>query len=166
MLVAPNAFILGWVLLALLTASAFAAWFVEIPSYDRALAAVVDLRGTAGQGSGEALLIILPGRTLPHLKVGQRVFLAAAGGERVSVPVLAVEDQILSPRTIWQRYGLDPAAAARVTEASAVALAPWAPRVAGAHAASHVGSVYEAQVETGARRVISLIPGAARRAQR
>jgi len=158
--VSPRTFLFLWALLALLVAGGFMAWLTEVPVYASGPAVIVEGKATRGAVRGEAaVLILIPAEERERLRAGQRMFLRMGERERRISPIVAVAAEVLSPVEVQKRYGLAPAASQAVTRPTIVAIAPLQTEQGGLPAAAQVGSVYSAEVEVGARRVLSFLPG-------
>src|SRR5262245_45913348 len=65
-----------WIVLGLLIASGFIAWFAQVPVYASGLAVVVDGQGTNPSIPGEVLIVaFLPPQHRTRLSTGQPIFL-------------------------------------------------------------------------------------------
>jgi hypothetical protein len=96
---------------------------------------------------------------LPRLRTGQTLILSSHDGRsRFTEGIVAVNSDIISPDAAQQQFALGPGAAHVITEPSAVAMA----RLEASHfslpAGLYLASTFRADVEVGARRVISLLP--------
>jgi hypothetical protein len=158
--VSPPVFICLWILLGLLVAGGFIAWFAQVPVYASGPAIVVDGKGKTQSIGDDALIVtFVPPENLPRLRVGQTLFLnLPPAGEHVGVSIMAVEPEISSPAAARRRFALSPGAAQAITQPSAVAIARWESVREDLPASAYVGSVYRADIEVGSRRVVSLLP--------
>lgn len=149
-----------WILLALFLACGVLAWLARIPVYASGTAIVVDRQASAEYArEGLVVAAFLPPENLPRLRAGQTTFLQLKSGERLRRQIISVEPQVSSPAAAQQRFALaNGVATSVVAQPSAVALVQLEPLAAGAQASSYVGSVGRVDVETGTRRVISLLP--------
>jgi hypothetical protein len=155
-----------WGLLVALAGAGAATWCVRVPAYVSGPAVVLDGRavglspraGTADDPR-PVVAVFLPPESGPRLQVGQRLLLELGGArERSVVSVAAVEVEAQSPAALEKRFSLSGAAAHAVSRPAAVALAKWRAGDDAFAASRHVGSVYRAEVEIGARRAVSLLP--------
>lgn len=159
-LVAPPVFAGLWMLLGLLVLGGGAAWFAQAPEYVSCPAVVVDWRNHFPSVEGDtAVVAFLPLEASARVKSGQKLFLQfdAAGG-RVSQPLSFVDPQIISPDTAQRQFALPASAAQAITRPATVAVARFEAPPDGAPAAAYVGSVYQVEIEVGARRLIALLP--------
>jgi len=159
-LVSPHVFMCLWILLGLLVVSGFLAWFAQVPVYASGPAVVVD-GSSKTPYSGAHILIVafVPPENLSRLRVGQTLFLQFDGaGRRIGRSIISVEPEISSAEMAQRRFALGAGAAPAIIRPSAVAIARLEPLSTGLPAAAYVGSVYRAEIEVGARRVISLLP--------
>jgi hypothetical protein len=156
--VSPRTFLCLWILLGLLVAAGFVAWFAQVPVYAAGPAIVVEVREPISFIHEEVVVaIFLPPEHLRHLRAGQPMFLTLEGlGERIRTPILAVEPGISSPMDAQRRFALS--AATAVNRPAVVAIARLGPLPAGLSASTYIGSVGRAEVEIGSRRVLTLLP--------
>jgi hypothetical protein len=159
-LVSPPVFTCLWILLGLLLMGGGVAWFAQVPIYVSCPAVVVDGRNQFPAVKGDtALVVFLPLESSTRVKNGQPLFVqfdAASGRLRQSISF--VDLQIISPAAAQQQFALTGAAAAVLTHPAAVAIARLERLPAGPPAAAYVGSVYQVDIEVGARRLVSLLP--------
>lgn len=155
--VSPRTFIYLWIMLGLLLAAVFAAWFVRVPVYISGTGVVVD--GSNTTPDEEALIVaFLPPGSLSRLRAGQTLFLAFdTRRERLSTTLHSVEG-LMSPEATQTKYELGPGAAAAITQPAAVVLARLEPAPGDFPTAAYAGSVVPVTVEVGSRRVLSLLP--------
>jgi hypothetical protein len=159
-LVSPRTFLGLWLLLGLLVASGFLAWFARVPMYASGSAVVIDSGESPSSPSGEALIVaFVPPEHLQRLRVGQILRLHFdERSKRLGTPIIAVEPGVSSPEVARRRFGLGDGAALAITQPSAIVLARLQPPSSDLPAAVYVGSVYHTQIEVDSRRVISLLP--------
>ena len=162
-IISPRTFVFLWVLFGLLLGSGLVAWLTRVPVYASGQTVIVDLRGRSqSQDAREDDLwavVFLPPANLAHLRSGQKLFLRFdATGGRLSVPIAAVEPEIISPDAAQRRFALSGAAALAVPQPAAVATAPMGSFLNTLPASTYVGSIYPAEVEVGSRRIMSLLP--------
>lgn len=161
--VAPHRSALRWLLFGLLLIGAGFLWFAQLPVYVPGSAVIADL-GTAGEATSRpAVVAFLPPEQLKRVKVGQPLFLQLREADQyVQVSIIAVEPTPLSPDHIRERF-----AGARshlgVAHPAAVVFASLPPASADPDsgqidAAAYLGSTGQVQVQTGSRRLISLVP--------
>ena len=149
-----------WLLIALFLAGGMLAWLARIPVYASGSAVVFDRQATV-RFSRDGLIVaaFLPPETLNRLRAGQPLLLQLKSGERLHSQVFYVEPQVTSPADIRQRFALTEGVAAMVAnEPSAVALAQLESPPPALSTDAYAGSTGRAEVETGTRRVISLLP--------
>ena len=158
-LVSPPTFLFMWLLLLLLVAAALTAMIAEVPIYSPAAVVVtenpLDLEHSPHKPH---LVVFLPGQEWPRLELGNRVSIRINGGsERLVGSITAIEPQLINPKAAEKRFNLGAAAASRLDEPKAVAFVEFDPP-GELLRSSYLGSVYDAEVETGRRRLISLFP--------
>ena len=149
--VSPRGFVFLWVLFGtLLVVIAAGAYLVEVPAYASGTAAITDRKGGA---SDSVVVVFLPPEHLDGLrKGGQMVLRAGPTGESLTRTLTRVESDILTPKTVQEKFVLDPGERASIKGPSAVATAPL-----GQHStALEEDIVYVTEVEIGSRPVISL----------
>jgi len=158
--ISPPIFVCLWLLLGLLVTGGLVAWFAQMPMYASGLAVVVSWQGKNQSLRDDIVMIaFLPPENLSRLRVGQKVFLGIdKAGNRLSIPIVAVEPEISSPSLARERFALNPGAAQAITQPSAIAVAPFEPSLTSLPASAYVGSIYHVDVEVGSRRVASLLP--------
>jgi hypothetical protein len=159
-LLSPPVFIGLWILLGLLVIVGGVSWFARVPEYVSCPAVVVDWRDRVPSVAGDtAVVAFLPPASSARVKSGQRLFVQfeAAGG-RLSQPISFVDSQIISPDAAHKQFALNASAAPAITRPAAVAVARLEAPPDGTLAAAHVGSVYQVEIEVGARRLVSLLP--------
>jgi hypothetical protein len=159
-LIAPRTFIYLWLIVGLLFIAGLCALFADIPLYAPALAVVVEGDKNQEQESKEIqIVLLLSPDYLPQLDVNQTVFFRMNnGGALAREHINRLEPRILSASAVRSRFALSGNAATRVNESAVVAFIPLGPLPSGMEAASYLGTSYEAQVEIGHRRLISLLP--------
>jgi hypothetical protein len=158
-LVRPRVFLLLWFLVGLLLLSAAIAWFARVPTFVSGPAAVVRLPAEASGEEWIAVVVFLPAAAHARLTAGQPVWVEWDGtGERTCAALASVQVEIASPAAVRERYSLGPGENLAVAGPVAVAMAPLDedPDVP---AEARVGSVGQADVQVGSRRIISLLPG-------
>ncbi len=154
--VSPPTFVALWLTVALVAAAGVAAGFARAPIY--AAGPVVVAEQQAPPFVGKALgMAFLPAPYRDKLRLDQTVFVDLAD-VRVARPVMAVEREVLSPAAARGRSGLSPAAANAITEPVVVVLLALEPLPSGLSASAYAGSVFDARVQVGSRRLLSLVP--------
>ncbi len=159
----PRTMLLLWVLLSLLLLSGLVLMMIRVPVYATGLA-VVPARDAldqkkAGAAGGATMVVFVPERNLPDLRIGQKVrwsFDQTSG--RVATSILAIEPEVDSPADLQKRFGFSGTAAAYINGPMAVAFAHLEPAPGDRSIDKYAGSVYRVDVEIGRRRVISFLP--------
>ena len=157
------------IVLVLVAVALVGAWLTEVPVYASGSAVVVAAPpaaagGDFGDGQAESDVMVVafvPSDSLGRLRVGQTLWLShRASGERISQPIVAVEPEVRSPNAARQRFGLGGGTADELSGPVAVAVAQFAPqpRTPGLSTDAYLGGVYDASVEIGSRRVLTLLP--------
>ena len=158
-LVSPPVFAICWVLVGLLVIGVGLAWSARVPTFASGEAVIV-------QTDDVVAVAFFPPETFPRLHVGARVFLRQEQSrERLERSIVAVPTHLIGPEAAVRELGLSGGAAQRVTKPVAVAVIQFRPAPEGLPAEAYVGSVYRAEMQTGSRRVLSLIPAIGRRTQ-
>lgn len=153
--ISPANFILLWIVFAALIGSvAVAAYFMQIPLYASGSAIVVD--GDSAVRDSE-VVTFLPPEHLESLDKGQDLLLQPdPESERVSLQITGVENKALSPREARERFNLRGAERSLIESPVAVATAPAGELTGGLDQSSYEGAIYQAEVQLGTRRVITL----------
>jgi hypothetical protein len=148
-----------WMLLLLLAACGALAWLARIPVYTSGSAVIYDrYTRVSSERDGLGVVAFLPPESLTRLRAGQTALLQLNSGQRLRSQIFYVEPEVKSPAQVRQLFALDAAAGALVTQPSVVAVAQLEtqPDMLPTHA--YAGSIARIEVETGTRRVISLLP--------
>jgi hypothetical protein len=154
-LVSPRTFLALWALLGLLLAAGGGAWAARVPQYASGTAVIVPPERGGPDGGALTAVAFLPPEHLARLRPGQTAFLDLEGpGQRAARPIVAVAPEILGPDAARQRFGAD--VASFVTRPAAVATVDPAP-LPGGSAGAYPGSVYQAEVQVGSRRLLALV---------
>ncbi len=157
-LVAPPIFLFLWVLLGLLLTAGLLAWSAQIPIYVEGDGIVLNQQpASAARQPAAVALIFLPATSASKVRAGLPVQLQLGStGPAVTSRIDQVEPGLLSPSTVCARYALACSVSGTFTEPVvmvSVRLGPGVPYQ------TYAGSVVSAQVQVGARRVLSLLPG-------
>jgi hypothetical protein len=161
-LVSPRSIVFLWVLFALLLAAGVIAWWTEVPVYASGPAVAVG-EGLGAAASHVAVVAFLPQESLSRLHAGQRLFLkTGASNDRRALSVRAVDETIYSPDAAQARFRLSGGAAATLRAPTAAVRAELPLDAQALPASQYRGTVYQADVEVGSRRIISLLPVAGR----
>jgi len=153
--VSPPIFFFLWVLLGLLLMAGALAWFSRLPVQAFGVGIIIEPEKAS---EGAVVLVFAPADQRAKLRPGQTVHLQLSPKEQISSQVASVEPGITSPAEARQRYGLKDGLALAITKPSAVFKVKLAPDFS-LH--NYAGSVLPVEVETGSRRLISLLPGLA-----
>ncbi|GCE23490.1 hypothetical protein KDK_72900 [Dictyobacter kobayashii] len=130
------------------------AWSDQIPIYASAPGIILDQHSTAAadQHDTVAALFFAAGQ-FSKVKVGQRAVVhIGASKEELASQIIKIEPAVVSPNTIYQRYGF---VAQVVTQPSIVVLI----QLKNIPTATYAGSMIVANVQTGSQRIISMLPG-------
>jgi hypothetical protein len=149
--VLPPVFVFFWCLLALFISAGVTAWLGHVPVYTSGAGFILDPSSSGGTVNGEMTAIIfVPYNSSLPLRVGQPVTMQVGQtGPQVNTAIGAVESEILSPSDVRKQFSL-----------SATGPSQAATVVVTAHFSSlYSGSLVQAQVEVGSRRLLSLFPG-------
>lgn len=164
----PRIIWLLWTFIVFAIAASLLLWLLRIPIYTKAIAVALPNEYTSSSlprsstlnGTHESLMaVLIPTRNAGDVRVGQRVFWSSSKtGHRITRTVIAVEPSVQSPDSLSVHLGLREQATASVTEPSVIAFVDFGPTPDELRASAYAGSVYHAEVETGTKRVISLLP--------
>ena len=151
--ITPPVVLFLWVLLGTLIAVGWITWVAQVPMFESGVAVV-----SADEVNEIGLIVLLPPESLTRLQPGQVVWIQL---HEVDVPMQqtvlsAVAPAISNPDEVQARFNLRDGAAAAVTEPVVVALAPFPPDNFGQN--TYTGAVLPVKVESGSRRIISLLP--------
>ena len=139
----PPIILLLWCLLAILLAAGVVAWFGRVPVYATGDGVVPE--------TGSSTRIFLPYSFSLALHPGESVQMQIGNSDtQVTGTVTDASTQQLSPSLIRQRYQVQVGAPAVVITVRFGA---------GFSVRTYAGSIITAQVQTGSRRLISLLPG-------
>jgi hypothetical protein len=151
-LVAPPVFVFFWILLGLLLIAGCVACWGEVPMY--VAGSGILLSSPPGQNETTAL-VFLPAPPLLKLRAGLPIQLRiGATGTQGIGQIEKIEPGSISPLDARKRYALDGSAGQIITQPSIVLIARVGPPLS-AHL--YAGSVVSAQVQSGSRRVLSLL---------
>lgn len=144
-----------WSLIGLAIAGGILLWFLQIPIYAKGVAITLPASSEANVRHEPLVAVVIPARNGREVRVGQRVFWSfSKTGPRVSRTVVEIEPLVRSPASL---QGL-PGVHERITEPSIIALVDLGPVPDDLPASAYAGGVYNAEVEVGTKRVISLLP--------
>lgn len=153
-LVRPRIFFGLWSLLVLAMVGLASSWFLPIPVYISGVGVVM----AAAPPDGLHVAVFLPWADRQPPAAAPRLFLQAAGSERLLVEVESVSAGALSPADIHAQFGHNSVVQRVVTQPALVLRAKWEAPASALPADLYVGSVFSAEVEVGDRRVWDLIP--------
>jgi hypothetical protein len=126
-------------------------WSARTPVYASGQAIVV-----APDNPRESARVVafLPPESLSQITTQQQLSLqSASSNQRVTVSILAVEPDILSPQVIQQRFGTS----IPMSQPAAVVIAQFA-APGTSSAATYAGSVFQAHIQVGSQRLITRLP--------
>lgn len=151
----PRTFACLWILLALTLLAGLLVWTAMVPVYTSGLAIAREDQGQL------RMFVLVPANALAQLNVGQSVLIHWPGlREPVRTQITSVDALPQSPAAARDRFGLSsesvPAAVAVATADADVA---WQSLDRNLTATLHSGTTARAEVETGSRRLISLVSG-------
>ena len=162
-LMKPRGFIFFWAMMALVALMTGLAWTAEVPVMASGTALVVEGEIVPSGAEEAYFAVFLPEKRQSEVAVGQQLFIRRGGGFVPEVrTVMAVDTDVLSPLAVKERF-----AGHTVEQPAVVVYAPFhAAEAEGREAAeTYLGSVYEADVEVGARTLFSLFPRVGTKAQ-
>jgi hypothetical protein len=148
--VLPPVFVFLWCLLALFVSAGIAAWLGQVPVYTTGVGIVLNPSTSGNTTDGEmAAVIFVPYNPSLHLQVGQPVTVQIGQtGPHISTAIGTVESQILSPTEVRKQFLVS------MTDPSVAVTA-----LVGPHLSLYSGSLVQAQIEVGSKRLLSLFPG-------
>lgn len=150
----------AWGLLGLCVVGLVLAALVKVPRFEDGKVLVVRVpEGAAGHVRGLAMVGLFSPHARDELRTGQELSVRLPDtGKRVKVRLRWVAPRVLSPHAIARRFELATADANRVRGPAAVAVAGLRTPKGAPPRISFVGAVaQDADVQTGSRRVISLV---------
>lgn len=152
-LVSPPVFLCFWILLGSLLIAGWIAWQGEVPTY--VAGSGIMLAAPPGQHEATAL-VFLPVNGSLKLGTGLPIRLRiGATGPQGTGRIEKIEPGSISPLEAQKRYALDGTAGQIIAQPSIVLIARVGPPLS---ARLYAGSVVSAQVQSGSRRVFSLLP--------
>ena len=155
----PGIIWLLWSLIGLAIAGGILLWFLQIPIYAKAVAIPLPARSRTNVSYEPLVAVVIPARSGREVRVGQRVFWSfSKTGPRVSRTVVDVEPMVRSPDSLQGSLGLREHLMASITEPSVIAIVHLGPVPDDLPESAYAGVVYNAEVEVGTKRVISLLP--------
>jgi hypothetical protein len=155
--VAPPVFIFLWILLGLLFIATVLAWLEQVPTYVTGSGVVLDQGvGTQNGGNEAVAVVFLPATTSLKVTAGQPIQVqVGSSGPQLSGTIATVKPGVLSPSQARQQYGLNGSLAQVITQPSVAVTVQLGP---GFSTQTYAGSIVNAQVQVGTRRVLSLLP--------
>src|SRR6266702_2647108 len=147
-----------WLLLGVLIATGFLAWYVQVPTYVDG-SGIILARGDMLQPAYGKMVavVLLPPDQAAHLRVGLPVDVQlGSAGVLVQSTIAQVEPGITGPDAARQRYRLDGVGALLITQPSIVLIIKLGTTLP---ATAYAGSLCTAKVEVGSQRLLALLPG-------
>jgi hypothetical protein len=147
-----------WLLLGVLLAAGFLAWYVQVPIYVDG-PGIILARGDMLQRAygGMVAVVFLPPDQSTHMRVGLPVDVQIGSrGVLMQSTIAKDEPGITSPDAARKRYRLDSAGALLITQPSIVAIISLGTTLP---ATAYAGSLCTAKVEIGSQRLLALLPG-------
>ena len=147
-----------WLLLGVLIATGFLAWYIQVPTYVDGSGTILARGDMLQPAYGEMVAVVfLPPDQSAHLRAGLPVQVQiGSAGMLVQSTIAEVEPGITSPDAARQRYRLDGVDALLVTQPSIVVIIKLGTKLP---ANAYPGSLCTARVETGSQRLLALLPG-------
>lgn len=158
-IIAPPVFLLLWMLCGLCVVALIGAWFSSVPVYVSGSGAVLGESSIPGTQAGYKIiaLLFLPvhsGRPLPiHAGTPVRLQIDVGGQRVITTAIHRVESGVLSPDDARKRYGLGNSAS-QIIKGPSIAVSIQLDK----SFQMYVGSTIYAQVQTGSKKVLSLLP--------
>ena len=147
-----------WLLLGVLLAAGFLAWYVQVPTYVDG-SGIILTRGDMLQPEygGMVAVVFLPPDQSAHVRVGLPVHVQVGStGAYVQSTIAKVEPGITSPDAARKRYRLDGMSALLITQPSIVVIVRLGTTLP---ATAYAGSLLTTKVEIGSQRLLALLPG-------
>ncbi len=157
-LVSPPVFLGAWLLFGLLLLTGLVAWWAEIPTFIDGSGIVLTPAQTHRFSNASTLILIFLPRAYAakiHAGLPVRVQIDDGGTELLS-RIEHIEPGIISPADARQRYALDSEEERAIDQPSVALLVQPRQKL---DAGIYAGSMVEARVQIGSRRVLSLFPG-------
>ncbi len=155
-LVSPRSFIFLWVLLSLTVVAGLLLGLAKVPAYSKAVIVVVKENGRREDGRVQ-MILWLPPEVLPRLKVGQKVFFRLQqDGDVKSRAISTVEPHISTTAELQKRFALGSEVSTNPVGPVAVAWLEAEPVSADLTNDRYVGGFYNARVEMGSERVLTV----------
>jgi len=147
-----------WLLLAVLIAAAFLAWYVQVPTYVDGPGIILAPGDMPQPEYGETLgLMFLSPDQAVHMRAGLPVDVQiGSAGIHLQGTIAKVEPGIASPDAARKRYRLDSASALLITQPSIVVIIRLGTTLP---TSDYAGSLLSAKVEIGSQRLLALLPG-------
>lgn len=145
-----------WLLLAVLVASAAAAWSVRVPAYIDAQGVILRSGAQAGLSGGKtAGVLFLPPDQAAHMRVGQPVHaLIGSSGSPASGAVARIGPGVIGPDTARARYRFEPGAGLVRQPWTVVTVRLEQPLPPAAYG----GSLLTTRIEIGSQRLLAFFP--------
>lgn len=145
-----------WLFLAVLVASAAAAWSVRVPAYIDAQGVILRSGAQAGLSGGKtAGVLFLPPDQAAHMRVGQPVHaLIGSSGSPASGAVARIGPGVIGPDTARARYRFEPGAGLVRQPWTVVTVRLEQPLPPAAYG----GSLLTTRIEIGSQRLLAFFP--------
>ncbi len=155
-LMSPPVYLCSWILLSCLALAGGLAWWAQVPIFVSGSGVLqAQHAGSPSESAQVMALLFLSTSEASQVRVGQPVQLASTDLQFTGT-VSQIEPGAISPIEARQRYDLVGEAAASLTQPSVVVVVKPATALA---ASTYAGSLVEAQIQAGTRRVLTLVPG-------
>ena len=147
-----------WLLLGVLIAAGFLAWYVQVPTYVDGSGIILGRGDMLQPADGEPVAVVfLPPHQSAHMRVGLPADIQiGSAGVHVRGTIARVEPGITSPTAARKRYRLDSTGALLVTQPRIVVIIRLGTTLP---ATAYAGSLLTAKVEVGFQRLLTLLPG-------
>ncbi|HLG62809.1 MAG TPA: hypothetical protein VKY19_12790 [Ktedonosporobacter sp.] len=157
-LVSPPVFLCAWLLFGLLLLGGLVAWWAEIPAFVEGSGIVLTPEQTRRfPNAATSILIFLPQAYAAQIHTGLPVRVQVdADGPAILSRIERIEPGIIGPAAARQRYALDSEEEQAIDQPSVAILVQPRQKLA---SSMYAGSLVQAQVQVGSRRVLSLFPG-------
>jgi hypothetical protein len=166
-LVSPPMWTFLWILLLLLLVATLLSWYIQVPITTSGEGIVIEQTATSGvhSESGIVILLLMAPDQASALRSGEPVNMTITstivGTHSSNILNGSIEQVIagmMSPTTIRSEFSIPAPLADNISGPSVVAIARVEPATV---ADMYLGSLGQAEVQTGSERVLSLMPGIA-----
>jgi hypothetical protein len=147
-----------WLLLVVLLAAGFFAWFAQVPTYVAGSGIILSGEDILQNDHGNIVgVVFLPANQSAQIQRGQPVDIQVGSTDmHVQSTIAQVEPGIMSPEAVRQHYQLGAVGADLVTQPSVVAIIKLDTVLPDT---AYTGSLLTARIQTGSQRLFALLLG-------